>query len=158
MRVIGCVEHPSPARAAAFLKRGIILTDCEAVTAEADFLTLHVPLKDSTYRLIADTSLSRMKEGSFLINASRGGVVDERALYRALTQGRLRGAALDVHEQEGQGTIPALAALPNVVLTPHIGAMALDSQQEIGRRVVRLIESFVEGRIEEEAQDGELVT
>jgi D-3-phosphoglycerate dehydrogenase len=159
MRVVGCVEYPSQLRADAFRDRGITLIDCDTVTAEADFLTLHVPLKDSTHELIGERALSRMKEGSFLINASRGGVVDERALYRALTEGgRLRGAALDVHEHEGEGTISPFSSLPNVVLTPHIGAMALDSQREIGRRVIQLIESFVEGRIEEEAEDRELVT
>jgi D-3-phosphoglycerate dehydrogenase len=159
MRVIGCVEYPSQTRADAFRERGITLTDCRTVTAEADFLTLHVPLKDSTHQLIGERAFTRMKEGSFLINASRGGVVDERALYRALTEGGgLRGAALDVHEHEGEGTISPFSSLPNVVLTPHIGAMALDSQREIGRRVIQLLESFVEGRIEEEVQDGELVT
>ena len=159
MRVIGCVEHPSPARAKGFAERGITLTDCETVIREADFLTLHVPLKDSTHHLIGERAVSLMKEGSFLINASRGGVVDELALYRALTEGgMLRGVALDVHEREGEGTISPFASLPNVVLTPHIGAMAMDSQREIGRRVIQLLDSFAQGRIEEEAQDRELVT
>ena len=74
-----------------------------------------------------------MRPGSLLVNMARGGVVDEKALYEALTRGdRLAGAALDVHETEGEGTMSPLAALTNVVLTPHIGAMAVDTQRLIG--------------------------
>jgi D-3-phosphoglycerate dehydrogenase / 2-oxoglutarate reductase len=84
-----------------------------------------------------------MKVGAFLINLARGGVVDEKELYEELTEGtRLRGAALDVHEAEGEGKISPLAALANVILTPHIGAMTSDAQSEIGRRVNVLIDSF----------------
>jgi phosphoglycerate dehydrogenase-like enzyme len=84
-----------------------------------------------------------VKLGSFLINLARGGVVDEHALYKALTEdNRLKGAALDVHEQEGEGKVSPLAELPNVILTPHIGAMTVDSQREIGRIVVEAINSY----------------
>jgi phosphoglycerate dehydrogenase-like enzyme len=85
-----------------------------------------------------------MKEGSYLINLARGGVVDETALYAALATGRLRGAALDVHEHEGQGQISPLAQLSNVVLTPHIGASTVETQQQIGVRVVEIVEAFVQ--------------
>ena len=102
--------------------------------------------------------LDRMRPGSLLVNMARGGVVDEKALYEALTQGdRLAGAALDVHETEGEGTVSPLAELPNVVLTPHIGAMALDTQRLIGTRVLELIEACHAGRLDEEVADGELV-
>ena len=74
-----------------------------------------------------------------MINIARGGVVQESALKAALESGHLKGAALDVHENEGEGKISPLAGLPNVVLTPHIGAMALEAQQEIGRRVLQII-------------------
>jgi phosphoglycerate dehydrogenase-like enzyme len=85
-----------------------------------------------------------MKEGSYLINLARGGVVDETALYAALVSGRLRGAALDVHEHEGQGQSSPLAQLPNVLLTPHVGASTVETQQQIGARVVEIIEAFVQ--------------
>lgn len=143
MNVIGCVEHPSPERIQKFLEKGIRILEFEQVLAEADYLSIHVPLKENTRFLIHAEELARMKSGSYLINLARGGIVDERALYEALTDGgRLRGAALDVHEQEGEGKLSPLAGLPNVILTPHIGAMAVDTQREIGRRVVEAVSSF----------------
>ena len=69
--------------------------------------------------------------------------MDEKALYAALAgNGRLRGAALDVHESEGEGQRSLLAELPNVILTPHIGAMVMDTQRQIGRRVLEIVSSF----------------
>jgi D-3-phosphoglycerate dehydrogenase len=141
---IGCVEYPSPLVAATLREKGIRLTDCDEVISTADFLSVHVPLSDSTRNLIDANMLSRMKPGAFLINLARGGVVDEQALYKELTsEGRLRGAALDVHKAEGEGKVSLLAGLPNVILTPHIGAMTVDSQREIGRRVIEIIDSFI---------------
>jgi D-3-phosphoglycerate dehydrogenase / 2-oxoglutarate reductase len=158
MRSIGCVKHPSARVAAALEARGIRLIDFDNVVTEADFLSLHVPLNDSTYHMIDTPVLSEMKQESFLINMARGGVVDDQALYRELTSGKtLRGAALDVHEREGEGTVPRLAELPNVVLTPHIGAMALDAQREIGRRVIELVDAFGRGALDQATKDGELV-
>jgi D-3-phosphoglycerate dehydrogenase len=143
MEVIACVEYPSALRAAELAEKGIRLTSFDEVISAADFVSIHVPLKDSTRNLINADVLCRMKPGAFLINLARGGVVDEQALYKALTKGdRLRGAALDVHEQEGEGKISPLAGLPNVILTPHIGAMTVDSQREIGRRVIEAVNSF----------------
>jgi phosphoglycerate dehydrogenase-like enzyme len=106
-------------------------------------VSIHVPLKDSTRNLIGTEALSRMKPEAFLINMARGGIVDEEALYEALTEGRLRGAALDVHKEEGEGKISPLAGLPNVVLTPHMGAGTIDTQREIGDRVIEIVDSFV---------------
>jgi phosphoglycerate dehydrogenase-like enzyme len=99
-----------------------------------------------------------MRPGSLLINVARGGVVDEEALYESLVQGDIvSGAALDVHEQEGEGTLSRFADLPNVVLTPHIGAMALDSQRLIGNRALELITAFRQGRLDQEVSDDERV-
>jgi D-3-phosphoglycerate dehydrogenase len=146
MEVAGCVEHPSPERAARLGLVGVRLTGCDEVLAAADYVSIHVPLKDSTRYLINEERLARVKPGAFLINLARGGVVDEQALYRALTQGeRLRGAALDVHEQEGDGKLSPLAGLSNVILTPHIGASTEDSQREIGARILEIIASYVAG-------------
>jgi D-3-phosphoglycerate dehydrogenase len=143
MSVIGCVEHPSPERAATYGQEGIRLTSFDEVVSTADYMSVHVPLKDSTRHLIDAGVLARMKPGSYLINLARGGVVDEQALYQALNNGGgLRAAAIDVHEAEGEGKISPLAGLPNVLLTPHIGAMAIDSQHQIGRVVNKVISSF----------------
>ena len=93
--------------------------------------------------MINASVLESMKPGSYLINLARGGIVDEQALRQALTSGgRLRGAALDVHEREGNGKLSPLAGLSNVILTPHIGAMAVDAQREIGQRVVEIVRTY----------------
>lgn len=149
MEVIGCVEYPSPIIEAKLREKGIGLVDFSEVLSNADFVSIHVPLQDSTRNLIDADSITRMKPGAFLINLARGGVVDEEALYKALTEGRLRGAALDVHKEEGEGKISPLAELPNVILTPHIGAMTIDSQREIGEHVIEIIDSFAAGHIED---------
>ncbi len=146
MKVIGCVEHPTPDRVQEFRNKGVRITSLAEVLEKADYLSIHLPLKEDTRCLMGAAELARMKPGSYLVNLARGGIVDERALYEAMTAGgRLRGAALDVHAQEGEGKLSPLAGLPNVILTPHIGAMAVDTQREIGRRVVEAISSFAEG-------------
>ncbi len=146
MRAIGCVEQWTEARARAFAERAIELRpDCTSVLEEAEFLTVHVPLDSTTRNFIGREALARVKRGAFLVNIARGGVVDEEALLEALNDGRLAGAGLDVHVREGEGHVSPLAALPNVVLTPHIGAMTVDAQREIGRIVVEIIDSFATG-------------
>lgn len=140
MNVIGCVENFSLERAAKFHRKDIHLLGFDQVIEHSDYICLHVPLKDSTRYLIDAGVLARVKPGSYLINLARGGVVDEQALYDCLTKGnRLRGAALDVHQSEGEGKLSPLADLPNVILTPHIGAMAVDAQREIGHIAVEII-------------------
>jgi D-3-phosphoglycerate dehydrogenase / 2-oxoglutarate reductase len=158
MRALGCVDHASPAVASALAGRRITLTDFDTVVAESDFLCLHVPLDDRTHHMVDARVLQRMKRGSFLVNVARGGVVDEGALLTALTDGgTLLGAALDVHEREGEGVVPRLGELPNVVLTPHIGAMAWDSQRLIGERVLELLRAYEQGSLDREVQPEEMV-
>jgi D-3-phosphoglycerate dehydrogenase len=158
MNVLGCAKDANGSSRQRLEAKGIGFADFDTVVASADFLTLHVPLDDSTYHMIDARTLSRMKAGAFLLNIARGGVVDEEALFHELTEGkRLGGAALDVHEQEGEGTMSRFAELPNVVLTPHIGAMAADSQREIGQRLLELLDSFTQGRLDATTRDGELV-
>jgi len=142
MQVLGCVEHPSPECAARFNAVGVRLADLTAVLSTADYVCVCVPLKASTFNLIGRAQLALMKPGSFLLNMARGGIVDEAALGEALGGESLAGAALDVHQLEGDNHISPLADLPNVILTPHIGAMTIDSQREIGRRIISIIDGF----------------
>jgi phosphoglycerate dehydrogenase-like enzyme len=158
MRVLGSVAAPTEAVAQRLHRRGIALVGNERLLAESDYLSLHVPLDETTRHMIGAEQLAAMKPGSLLVNMARGGVVDETALYDALTSGTtVAGAALDVHEQEGEGTISPFTALDNVVLTPHIGAMALDSQRLIGDRVVELLDAYQQGDLDAEVRDGERV-
>jgi phosphoglycerate dehydrogenase-like enzyme len=138
MRVIACVETQTDELTATFAEEGVELTTADAVLEQSDFLAIHVPLDESTRGLIGAAELARMKPGSFLVNLARGGVVVESALREALTSGHLAGAGVDVHEREGEGEISPLADLPNVILTPHIGASTVDAQEIIGRTVLEI--------------------
>jgi D-3-phosphoglycerate dehydrogenase len=100
----------------------------DTLLAEADYVSLHVPLDDATRRMIGRAAFSRMKAGARLICTARGGVVDEGALREALESGRLAGAALDVFADEPPGVSP-LVAHPAVIATPHIGAQTAEAQR-----------------------------
>ena len=103
----------------------------DALLAEADVVTLHVPLADATRHLIDAARLARMKPGAILINTSRGGVVDEAAVAAALKANRLGGAALDVFEQEPLAAGSPLAGCPNLLLTPHIAGVTAESNTRV---------------------------
>jgi D-3-phosphoglycerate dehydrogenase len=143
MDVLGCVEFRSPEAAARLAQYGIRLASLHDVLAKSDFVSIHLPLKENTRYLINAQNLALMKPGAFLINLARGGVVDEAALYQALSDGKLAGAAVDVHEKEGEGMISPLAELPNVILTPHIGSGAIDSQREIGEIIIEAMDYYI---------------
>lgn len=117
------------------------LVKLDELLARSDYVSIHVPLTTSTRGLLGAGELATMKDGSYLVNLSRGGVVDEDALFDALSRpGCLAGAATDVHAAEGPGKISPLASLDNVIMTPHIGAMAIEVQAEIGTRILELID------------------
>lgn len=144
MEVVGCVEWPSESIRLRLEGHGIRLTDFDTVIEQSDYVSVHVPLTDATRGLIDGEVIDRMKTGAYLVNLSRGGVVDELALRTALTSGHLAGAGLDVHASEGDGRISPLADLDTVILTPHIGASAIDAQEEIGRLIVAAVRRGVE--------------
>jgi len=147
MRVLGVVDRPTRSIVQQLQQQSIQVVSTEGLLDQSDFVSVHVPLTDRTRHLIDATALARMKPGSFLVNLARGGVVDEEALRVALVEGRLGGAALDVHAAEGEGKVSPLAGLPNVVLTPHIGAGTAEAQAEIGERVLALVAEHAAGRI-----------
>ncbi len=101
--------------------------DLNELLKEADFITLHVPLTEDTRHLIGYEQLKLMKKRSYLINTSRGPVVDEKSLLRVLNEGGIAGAALDVYENEPDVT-PGLARLDQVVLTPHIASATVETR------------------------------
>ena len=122
-------------------KLGAKLVDLDALFSLSDFVTLHVPLNSQTRHMVDAKRLGLMRIGSFLINTSRGGVVDESALTNALKAGRLGGAALDVFEKEPP-TGEILTA-PNVIVTPHIAGQTLEAQKEaIANISAKIIEAL----------------
>lgn len=145
MDVIACIKesHPEAVVQESYAAKGVTLATFDEVISRADFVSIHVPLDDSTRYLFTEDVLSRMKKGAYLVNLARGGVVNEAALYKALTSGHLAGAATDVHENEGKAFRSPFIELDNVVLTPHIGAQTYDSQREIGERVSKILAEHV---------------
>jgi D-3-phosphoglycerate dehydrogenase len=114
----------------------------EGALRDADFLTIHVPLNRETKNMINEEAISLMKRGAFIINCARGGIVDESALLRALNEGRIRGVALDVYENEPPEGNP-LIEHPNCIATPHIAASTEEAQERIGVEVAqKMIEFF----------------
>ncbi|UCE21805.1 MAG: 3-phosphoglycerate dehydrogenase [Candidatus Aminicenantes bacterium] len=110
----------------------------EELLSQADIITLHLPLTDQTKHMISDKEFEMMKDGVILINASRGGTVDEKALLRSLDSGKVRAAALDVFEKEPPDEF-SLVDHPNVIVTPHIGAAAKEGQKRAGMEVVSIL-------------------
>jgi D-3-phosphoglycerate dehydrogenase len=107
---------------------GAVAVDLDELLGSSDFITVHVPLLPQTKHMIGAEEISAMKDGAYLINAARGGVVDEEALRKALVSGKLAGAALDVYEEEPPRNL-SLTGLQNVVSLPHIGAATVDAQR-----------------------------
>jgi D-3-phosphoglycerate dehydrogenase / 2-oxoglutarate reductase len=124
---------------------GVRLVDVDALLAESDVVTLHVPLGAGTRGLLDAARVGRMKPGALLVNVARGGVVDENALADALISGRLGGAAIDVFEHEPLADSPLLKA-PNTVLTPHLGASTAEAQARASLEVVQGVVDVLAGR------------
>ncbi len=113
------------------------------VLARVDFISLHLPLTEDTYHMISDKEFEKVKDGAVLINAARGGVVDEDALVNALKSGKLRCAALDVYEHEPPPEDSPLREIENLVLTPHIGAQTIEGQRRSGVEIATKIRDFL---------------
>ncbi|WP_296860985.1 phosphoglycerate dehydrogenase [uncultured Methanobrevibacter sp.] len=109
---------------------GVELTDLETVLKKADFITIHVPLTPETKHLISNKEFEIMKDTAFITNCARGGIIDEEALYDALKNDKIGGAALDVYEDEPPAEDSKLFELDNIVLTPHIAASTKEAQRD----------------------------
>lgn len=118
----------------------------DALLASADVVSLHVPLVDSTRNLIDAARLAQMKSGAILINTARGGIVDEAALARALTIGKLGGAALDVFATEPLAAGLPLAAVPNLLLTPHIAGVTAESNERVSSLIAQRVSDALKAR------------
>ena len=125
---------------------GVKLVGLKKVIKKADVISVHVPLTDETRRLIDADALEAMKPSAVVINASRGGVIDEQALVEALKSGVIAGAALDVYEQEPLPADSPLRDCPNLVLTPHLGGSTSEAQVEVAREVAtHIYDLLIEG-------------
>lgn len=127
-------------------KLGITYKSLEEVLSEADFVTTHVPLTEDTYHLIGKRELSIMKKTAYLINTSRGPVVDEMELHRALKEEVISGAALDVFEQEPIDPNSPLLELDNIVLTPHIASASVETRTKMAVVAATNLVSVLNGK------------
>ena len=125
---------------------GLMKADIGTLLASSDYVSLHVPLLDSTKHMINAEKMNTMKNTARIINTSRGGVIDEEALYEFLKDGKLGGAALDVFEIE-PATSNKLASLPNFISTPHMGAQTKEAQSLAANVIAEKIIQILRGVI-----------
>lgn len=127
-------------------KLGAKRVELDTLLKESDFVSIHVPLMKETYHLVNADKLKLMKKTAYLINNSRGSVVDEKALYQALKEGRIAGAGLDVFEQEPIPVENPLLKLDNVVVAPHISSASYKTRSKMAEMVAENLVAFFEGR------------
>ncbi|GAB4013328.1 phosphoglycerate dehydrogenase [Nocardioides ultimimeridianus] len=143
MDVIAYDPYVQPGRAA---QLGIRMVDLDTLMAEADFLTVHLPKTPETIGLIGEDALSKAKPSLVVVNAARGGIVDEDALYTAIKEGRIAGAGLDVFAKEPCTDSP-LFEFDNVVAVPHLGASTDEAQEKAGVAVAKSVRLALAGEL-----------
>jgi glyoxylate reductase len=126
---------------------GIEYTEVEDLLRKADFVTLNVPLLKETYHLMDEKKLKLMKKTAILINNARGPVIDEKALYKALKEGWIAAAGLDVFEQEPTPSNNPLLTLDNVVVAPHISSASYETRSKMAEMVAENLTAFFEGKM-----------
>jgi D-3-phosphoglycerate dehydrogenase / 2-oxoglutarate reductase len=139
MRVLGSDPFASEEYAKNF---NIKLCSLDEIYAQADFITVHVPVNDSTRHMLNAQTLAKLKPGVRLINCARGGIIDEKALAEALKSGQVKGAALDVFEQEPPPKDNPLLGLPNVIVTPHLGASTEEAQVKVAQELAETLRDY----------------
>lgn len=147
MRVIAYDPYVTSARAQ---QLGVQLVTLDELLEQADFLTIHMPKTPETTGMIGIDQLRRMKRTAFVVNVARGGLIDEDALYKALTTHEIAGAGLDVFSSEppaADGPAARLLDLPNVVVTPHLGASTEEAQEKAGVSVARSVRLALGGEL-----------
>ncbi|MEM2921734.1 MAG: D-glycerate dehydrogenase [Candidatus Bathyarchaeia archaeon] len=126
---------------------GIEYMPLEDVLKECDYFSIHVPLLPETWHSIGEKQLALMKSSAFLVNTSRGPVVDEKALIKALQEKRIAGAALDVHEKEPIDLANPLLKMDNVILLPHIGSASIETRTAMAVMAAESIASVLKGEV-----------
>ena len=124
---------------------GVTYVSLEKLLAESDILSLHAPFIPETAKIINAASIAKMKTGAVLINTARGELVDEKALYEALANGKLRGAGLDAFDPEPPLPDNPLLKLDQVLLTPHTGGAVFDNVENVARHAIGNIQRFLHG-------------
>jgi D-3-phosphoglycerate dehydrogenase len=128
------------------VSQGVELKDFDTVLKESDFISIHCPLNESTRHLIGGEALKKMEKKPLLINTSRGPIIDEKALIKALEKGLISGAGLDVLEKEPPDSQNPLLEMDNVVLSPHVGFYSEESISELKRRTAKNVVDVLTGR------------
>jgi D-3-phosphoglycerate dehydrogenase len=141
VRLIAYDPYVQPARAAAL---GVRLVSLEELLADSDFISIHLPRTPETVGLIGARELAGVKPGVRIVNAARGGLIDEQALADAIAEGRVAGAGIDVYAKEPCTASP-LFAFDNVVATPHLGASTVEAQDKAGLAVARSVKLALRG-------------
>lgn len=147
MKVIGYDPFVTPESAR---QKGIEWKEFEAVLKEADIISLHVPLTDETYHMLDVRQFEMMKEGVLIINTSRGAVINEAALYKALVDGKVAGAAVDVVEVDPPWK-SRLLELDNVIVTPHLGASTIEAQEVAAKDIAEQVVAVLRGEMPKSA-------
>lgn len=128
-------------------QRGVQLVDLNTLLTEADYLSIHVPLNPETQGMIGEEAFRKMKPTAFLINVARGKIVEQEALCKALQQGRIAGAGLDVLEEEPPGPSEPILQLDNVIITPHSAWYSEEARAQMRRRAVGQVVSVLRGEL-----------
>ena len=146
MRVLAYDPYLSASRARSLQVE--LVEHLEEILPRADFITMHMPATAETHHMLDAARLAKTKKGVRIINCARGGLVDEAALFDALKSGQVGGAALDVYEKEPPPADFPLRDLPNVVLTPHLGASTAEAQESVGIEIAQAIRAaLLQGEI-----------
>ncbi|MFA5092657.1 MAG: phosphoglycerate dehydrogenase [Candidatus Omnitrophota bacterium] len=125
---------------------GVEIAELKKVLQESDYITVHTPLTDETRHMISDAQFGMMKKGVRMINCARGGIIDEVALAKAVKEGKVAGAAMDVFENEPLSAESELLKLDNVITTPHLGASTEEAQVNVAIEVAEIVRDALLGK------------
>jgi len=150
------IAHDPYLTSEVFAEEGVERVDFQQLLSQSDFLSVHVPLTPKTRHLINAEALAKMKPTACLINTSRGGVVDEEALIRALQKGHIAGACLDVTDPEPPDPANPLLKMPQILLSPHVAWYSEESQIDLRRKIAQDVGRALNGLLPEGLVNREL--